>query len=248
MVRTLPSLQHLALRTQSLGMHPGGFPIGITTICPHLRHPEIWGAALGDLPPELGRLTGLTHLDLGCARTTSLPDSASRLSALQERNHASSSELSLPPGLTACRQLSQLRVERCPLPAVLTRLQSLRCLGFKAEADQLPDACCWNQLMGLMELRLLCWHGMPAMLGDFAGLQTLIITGARLDNLPAGPYLSRLESLEMAYCTVLDDFPASLAAAAQLRNLDIDHERAVSCVSLNAADMALLGSLPVLEP
>ena len=79
MLQTLPSLQHLALndRGDFIGALSDGLPVSIATSCGHLRHLEIHGGHLGDLPPELGRLTALTRLELDAARVTSLPDSIS---------------------------------------------------------------------------------------------------------------------------------------------------------------------------
>ena len=75
---------------------------------------------LGDLPPELGRLTALTRLDLANSKVMGLPEGISQLTALRELDLTDAPMEfiftgphpgPLPRGLTACRQLSWLAVE-----------------------------------------------------------------------------------------------------------------------------------------
>lgn len=86
MVQGLPMLQHLALSC-SPRRHVAlsdGFPVSIATSCSKLRDLAIYcGSEWGAMPAELGALTGLTRLVLAFNGMTSLPDSISRLTALQ---------------------------------------------------------------------------------------------------------------------------------------------------------------------
>lgn len=72
----------------------------------------------------------------------------------------------------------------------------------------------------------------------------LRIIGAELDDLPPGPYLHGLESLCMDYCTLKSGVPAGMAAATQLRSLDLG--RLTIGVLLTAAEVAVLSSIPAL--
>ena len=249
MVQSLPSLQHLALQAGTIGILADGFPVSIATSCSQLRHLEIRGGGLlGYLPEELGRLEGLTRLELHNAGVMSLPDTISRLSSLRELDLTSNYDLSLPDrlpaGLTACQQLTRLHIDFSPTSPVLASLRSLRCLSVGSAPLMQPHEMFWTQLTALTELQLQCSGDgeVPAGLAGMTGLRTIGIDGATLDDLPPGPYLSGLESLSMTGTIFLAGVPASLAAATQLQHLGI-----VSLEGLSDADVAMLCSLPALK-
>lgn len=84
-VKTLPSLQHFALRPRqdSCSLPWYKFPVRIATSCSQLRSLYISGnIRLGVVPPELRQLVGLTRLRLEGVK--SMPDSISRLVALRK--------------------------------------------------------------------------------------------------------------------------------------------------------------------
>lgn len=199
-VQTLPLLQYLTLHSTLGGALLDGFPLAIATSCSQLRHLEITCGHFKALPQELGRLSSLTRLGLN-AGVTSLPDSVSRLTALRELDLSRNPELSLPPGLTACWQLTRLNVADCPLSPVLARMHSLRRLSVMVVPGEQPREMFWTRLTGLRELQLLCGGTpVPAGLMGMTGLRKLGIYGAsRLDELPAGPYLRCLESLTLSH-------------------------------------------------
>lgn len=67
MLRTLPALQRLVLAAWEGEQHlvmDKGFPAVACISCPRLQHLEVRCGNLGDLSPELGDLTALTHLSL----------------------------------------------------------------------------------------------------------------------------------------------------------------------------------------
>ena len=238
MVQTLPSLQHLCLEGRNHLSE--GFPVSFTSSCSQLRCLEIHHAPLKEVPPELGLLTALTRLVLRGPLVESLPYSISCLSRLAELDVYGDS-LSLPPGLTACRQLTRLVMDSDAPSPVLASLHSLRYLSVHARRGQTPQEVYWTQLTALTELRLVCdYGGFPAGLGGMTGLRKLSIQGKNAADLPAGPYLSRLESLVMEDCYLQGRVPASLAAATQLRHLDFGEQQ------LSAADVAVLSALPLL--
>jgi hypothetical protein len=173
----------------------------------------------------------------------SLPDSISCLSRLAELDVSY-----LPPGLTACRQLTRLVMDSDNPSPVLASLHTLRYLSVGVSW---PWGRYWTQLTGLTELRLDFGYDpdgqghyeLPAGLVGMTGIRKLSIAGdtGQVMDLPAGPYLSRLESLIMEAFSFPDGVPATLAAATQLRHLDISKK-----FCLCAADVAILSALPAL--
>lgn len=201
------------------------------------------------MPPEVGHLVGLTQLSLVWSEITTLPDSISRLTALKELELFGNPELSLPPGLTACRQLTRLHTVAWPVSPVLPRLLSLRCLRTDITFESVTPDMGWHSLTALTNLQLL--SGLTNMLSELSrttwttSLRKLEIYGAANNGLPTGPYQSGLESLHWDNYT-LDRVPSGLAAAAQLRHLELDNLYAGGRLGLTAADVAVLSSMPAL--
>ena len=130
---------------------------------------------------------------------------------------------------------------------MLARLQSLRRLSVSLRPDQQPHETYWTRLAALTELCLACLGSPPAGLGGMTGLRSIIIMGHPFERspciLPAGPYLSRLESLRICLGASFETgVPAVLAAAVQLRHLDLG--MIYLRVRLTAADVSVLGALP----
>lgn len=240
MVQALPSLQHLSLCFDTdIGALSDGFPLSTTSCCSGLRCLEIVSGDYEHVPPELGHLTALTRLELSKAEIWSLPDSMPSLISLRQLDLHGACCLDLPPGLTACQQLTWLAIDADCAGPVLARLQSLRYLSFKAEPFVQSDQ--WSQLKGLTELELNWMDGEGsdlAGLGGMTSLRKLTLKGCH-DSLPGGLYLSSLESLHMNWCEAV---PANLVAATQLRDLDL-------CMLsyISSADVAVLSSLPALS-
>lgn len=244
MVLGLPALQHLSL-SQGEGEHSSLSLTGIARSCSRLTEVCIQGASLGAVTSQLGALSALTRMELSECRLTSLPGNVSRLTSLRELNVSQSSLHRLPPELTACQQLTHLAMGGDCHSLVLALLQTLRSL--RVVCIPLPNdlTTFWPQLTALTELEL--WtaasHPIPAGLGGMTGLRTLRIVAGGGD-LPAGPYLSGLETLTMHIRTFPMGVPANLVAATQLRHLSL-----LSCVGeikLMCSDMAIVSSLPAL--
>lgn len=250
-VRTLPLLQHLVINS-SEGYQALGFPISIATTCSQLQHLEIARGTVGHVPPELGRLTALTRLQFRHAEVRSLPDSISNLCDLQELDLVQTAvSMRLPSGLTGCGQLTQLVLHSvCESPvSVLGRLHALRSLSVGSlqwyyTAQEKP----WTQLTALTELDLHQSNSIPDGLGGMSGLRKLSIRSAvmPITDLPAGPYLSCLEVLELPECTFEPEVPAVLAAAKRLRHLGLGSSRQAA-TELTDAEIALFSALPVLS-
>lgn len=250
MAQALPQLLSLTFVTTDRYSLADGFPVGITASCGQLQHLGIHGGWLGAVPPELGLLTALTRLVLRNTQVTSLPDSISQLSGLKELAMRFNPGLGLPPGLTACRQLTLLDVVARSLTPDLPPLPSLRSLLVSAVPNGQPGAAYWAQLTALKELQL--DHGFdwfqpryPPVMGDnMPSLRKLGIRSAWLANLPEGLYLNSLESLTLEKCSFDSGVPSRLAAAPQLRHLVL---RDVWGIQLTAADVAVLSVMPALE-
>lgn len=247
-VQSLPSLQQLSLLGEEHSLLDG-FPVSIATSCPQVRDLEIRGGRL-DVPPELGRLTALTRLELVSSGALSLPASTSRLTALRSLGVTGDAALSLPFGLTKCRQLTSLTL-RCDVRSpVLARLHTLRFLHAGSEREEHLHAREWSQLTALAELHIICSnYGMkglvPSAVQVMTGLRVLHISSAELRDLPTGPYLSSVESLRMDGCTFHTGIPSSLAAAAQLRQLDLGDGNVG--VHLSSADVSVVSAIPRLR-
>lgn len=249
-LQMLPSLQYLALCPDAEDEALDGFPASIATSCSQLRHLEISGACLGDIPPELGDLSGLTRLQLERLKVTALPDSISRLTCLRELllTHNPYLQLLLP-GLTACQQLTLLQVSYYISSTLFPGLASLQCLSGCIDVEEHgPDL---TKLRALTELQLHIedFQSVPAALGSMTTLRTLGIDRASLYDLPAGPYLCHLESLSITDCIFHAGVPASLIAATNLRHLECSasYNATISPgIGLTAADINVLSSLPAL--
>lgn len=131
---------------------------------------------------------------------------------------------------------------------MLASLYSLRRLQVTCSVNQPGQTPYWAQLTALTELTVR-YHNLEAEtvvpgLGGMAGLRKLTIHCASFEDLPAGPYLSRLTSLSFKHCTFRAGVLASLSAATQLRHLDLECGNVG--IRLTAADVALLRSQPVL--
>lgn len=222
------------------------------------------------MPEGLWRLPGVTRLQMKAKEWEALAGNISRLTALRELNldgsnvWAGEQGVQLPPGLAACQQLSWLEMRsdlRSPVLARLHSLRFLRAIARKTGNDAFQTPTCWTQLTALTELQLsfegpqsmhlgINFQGPQSMhpgLGGMCSLRKLsVLNRCNADSdllLPARPYLSRLDSLSLAVCSSV---PAVLAAATQLRHLDLSSKYG-NAISLTAANLAVLGSLPALE-
>ena len=253
MVQTLPQLQKFKLKSRTWRAFSDGFPVGVCTSCSQLVDVDIFGGQLGAVPHELGRLTMLTRLALPDAGVTRLPESVSRLSALQELDLSAgfSEETNLPVGLAACQQLSRPTVDWFFDSPVLKELKALRYLDVLVHRDQ---PAYWTQLTALTELKLRSFGPIPPGLSGMTGPRKLFFVWGKFPyqdvqrDLPAGPYLSRLQSLVMEDCSFSSGVPARLAAAEQLHQLIIMeyNENLSKALQLTAADVAVLSALPEL--
>jgi hypothetical protein len=186
-----------AVRVRDAGAALPSLPRALLSL-PLLRHLDVSGAALGALPPRLGRLApSLRSLDVARCGLAALPDSLTALTALTSLNAADNALAALPPGVGALSALVRLglrgnRLEA--LPPSVGRLTALRELYLTDNAlAALPE-----ELAGCAALaKLQASHNAP-----------LAALPAALGRLP------RLELLRLARCGLTNDALAPLAAAA----------------------------------
>ena len=149
-METLPALQRLT-RDSSTPPEDGnrsvalddGIQATIFTHCPKLEMLSVSCAQLGAVSPELGRLTALTRLQMAGNGPGNFPSSISRLSALRELQVPAHPNLILPLGLTACRQLTKLKMGMDGESPALAKLHSLRFFCIYAVPHDLPRTIYW---------------------------------------------------------------------------------------------------------
>jgi hypothetical protein len=188
-----------AVRVRDAGAALPSLPRALLSL-PLLRHLDVSGAALGALPPRLGRLApSLRSLDVARCGLAALPDSLTALTALTSLNAADNALTALPAGIGALTALVRLglrgnRLEA--LPPSVGRLAALRELYLTDNAlAALPE-----ELAGCAALaKLQASHNAP-----------LAALPAALGRLP------RLELLRLARCGLTNDALAPLAAAPAL--------------------------------
>ena len=240
MVTGLASLRRLTIRGVWYHLLPNGFPLGIVHSCKQLQELTISGASLSDVPAAIGDLTALTRLELSGAGVTSLPDSISRLTALRELDIQENRDPILPAGLTACKQLTLLAMGldiMCPALASLSSLRDLRIETIQLFTEIEPN---FVHLTGLENLHLSCQSDIPAGLGLMANLRKLTIRSPAIGSFPAGPYLSRLESLTLKHSRANLEIPTHLAAALQLQHLTLE---TFGAINVSVADVVVLLSM-----
>ncbi|KAL4424154.1 hypothetical protein ABPG75_001455 [Micractinium tetrahymenae] len=111
-------------------------------------------------------------------------------------------------GCTRLSQLSTLALDDCSavpsLDAVIGALLQ--------QAPAVTDLCLRHSLSA---------HSLPPTVAAFDGLKSLIMCDRRLSDLPHGPYLAGLESLDLSGCDNLARLPAVLADATSLHSLHL---------------------------
>ena len=116
---------------------------------------------------------------------------------------------------------------------VLGRLRGLRCLVVRCLENQQPHSTYFTQLTALTELTLELPGNcsVPEGLGGMKCRHWVCIVGGAFRDLPAGLYLRHLKCLRMCECNLLEGVPSKLAAATQLRRLELKYSRGVQQVT-----------------
>jgi hypothetical protein len=228
--------------------HPGSGVLDAVCALTALRHLSLQyplRSALppvGELPPRMAALTGLTTLRL---RRVPLQDpSPPWLAALTNLRHLwwdpylpADVAGAVPRALGALTDLRTLLLEMRPPLAVPASLTALERLVLAARGGPAPPGAPpqgWAWLGGARALRSLQLQGgsmaaLPGELRALSGLTRLALNcndlGAGADSLPAGPWLGRLEHLHLG-SNRIHRFPPALRAAPALRTIHLANQRA----------------------
>ncbi|KAF6982911.1 hypothetical protein CFC21_001236 [Triticum aestivum] len=216
----------------------------------------------GPIPPELGALPALAHLDLSNnALTGSIPSGLCRTGSKLETLYLNSNRLegAIPDAIGNLTSLRELIVYDNQLggriPAAIGRMASLEVLrggGNKNLHGALPTeigSCSRLTMVGLAETSIT--GPLPASLGRLKNLTTLAIYTALLSG-PIPRELGRCSSLENIYLyenALSGSIPAELGALKKLKNLLLWQNQLVgiippelgSCSELAVIDLSING-------
>ncbi|KIY99055.1 Leucine-rich repeat-containing protein 57 [Monoraphidium neglectum] len=176
------------------------------------------GAALQQLPPEVGRLVNLTRLAAPNNQLTSLPPEIGSLTALKTLQLDGNQISDLPPGaaLSGLRRLETLSLSNNrlrALPASLGALGALRALGCaNNRLESLPP-----ELGGSSALESLDVSGNPGLarlpeeLGRLGRLKSLLADGTGVAEVPAALLVgcTSLQTLSLHGCPITAERLAS---------------------------------------
>nr|CAD1842911.1 unnamed protein product [Ananas comosus var. bracteatus] len=211
----------------------GGVPGNLSALAGSLEKVVLAGANLsGPIPPELGALPRLTHLDLsGNALTGAIPAGLCRPGSRLRQLLLNSNRLEGPipdaiGNLSALQQLiiydNQLAGPIPPSVGLLSGLQVLRAGGNKNLQGPLPveiGNCSGLVMLGLAETSIS--GPLPASLGRLENLETLAVYTALLSG-PIPPELGQCGSLQNIYLyenSLSGPIPPQLGRLGRLRNL-----------------------------
>ena len=181
----------------------------------------------GELPPALGYLAELRHLDLsGNSLKGRIPPELGRLTALQRLDLAGNNLVGgIPPELGRLERLHFLNLANNPLggeiPPDLGHLRALRTLFLFG-----------NGLVGEI----------PPDLGRLASVRDVFLHGNRLTG-TIPPELGRLATVELltlAFNNLTGEVPSELGDLARLRNLDLGHNRLAGVIPHRFDDLSAL--------
>ncbi|GAB4823378.1 hypothetical protein N2152v2_010424 [Parachlorella kessleri] len=270
----LESLNITLIRTIDGGSSFGGpFPAELTRL-QTLKRLVLEGPYSGGnasrqvLPDGLSNWKQLTHLCLVNLGLEELPEAVGELESLEElclgRNVLGPGHAGLPDSLTRLTRLKRLEVPfnkfEAGLPPVIGQLTSLDELNvagnmFGALSSELPQG--FSQLRRLRYLTLTSCGltSLPTVVAGMSTLKLLKVNINRLQDLPAGPYLSSLEMIDMAH-NRFAGYPAILAgpAAKRLEAVAFQHDgvhytcpvlaaQLVTAAPLGAGEAGAVGAL-----
>ncbi|XP_062180849.1 leucine-rich repeat receptor-like serine/threonine-protein kinase RGI4 [Phragmites australis] len=241
----------------------GGVPANLTAVGATLARLVLIGANLtGPIPPGLGELPALAHLDLSNnALTGPIPAGLCRPGSKLETLYLNSNRLegAIPDAIGNLMSLRELIVYDNQLagkiPAAIGRMASLEVFrggGNKNLHGALPTEignCSQLTMIGLAETSIT--GPLPASLGRLKNLITLAIYTTLLSG-PIPPELGQCSSLENIYLyenALSGSIPAQLGGVKKLTNLLLWQNQLVgiippelgSCAQLTVVDLSLNG-------
>jgi Leucine-rich repeat (LRR) protein len=216
---------------------------------------DLKGMGLTELPPEIGKLSHLTQLNLNRNQLRILPAEIGQLSNLQGLMMGENLLTSLPAEIAHLSSLMSLNLMRNQLeflPPEIGKLSNLQALILSRNrlSSLAPEI---GNLRNLSQLELdgNKFSQLPAEIGNLAMLKSLKLTGNSLSSLPPEiGNLSRLESLDLSnnqlislpdqigklsllqylnlYSNPLSALPAEIGNLANLQGFDLSQNRLTS--------------------
>ncbi len=117
----------------------------------------LWNQRIGELPPEIGRLKKLKHIDLEGNGLTSLPAELFELESLERLDLRNNALPTLPPSIAKLKRLEALYVQRnefSALPVELARCTKLKTLGLDGrQLSSLPPEIAQLQNLSTLDLQ-----------------------------------------------------------------------------------------------
>jgi internalin A len=187
------------------------------------------GLSLAALPPEIGRLSFLTVLDLDDNRLATLPAELGRLAGLTTL-HLSTNQLTrLPPEIGQLAALKMLRVDNnqlTTLPPDIGQLSALTTLSLNHnKLTTLPPEIGRLTHLAALMLNHNSLTTLPPEIGQLTALTVVLCTRNRLTSLP--PEIGQLAALKSLRIdgNQLTTLPPEIGQLAALTALDLDDNR-----------------------
>ncbi len=144
----------------------------------------LWNQRIGELPPEIGRLKKLKHIDLEGNGLTSLPAELFELESLERLDLRNNALPTLPPSIAKLKRLEALYVQRnefSALPVELARCTKLKTLGLDGrQLSSLPPEIAQLQNLSTLDLRSNQLSSLPPEVAQLQNLSTLDLQNNQL--------------------------------------------------------------------
>ena len=192
---------------------------------------DLGGKGIEELPPEIGRLTQLTRLNLIENQLTSLPPEIGQLTQLNWLSLRSNQLTSLPPEFRKLTKLDQLQLNYNPmtsLPPEIVQLTTLDLLDmFDCQLTSLPPEIAQLTNVTHLDLGANQLTSLPPEIGQLKKLSKLFVDGNELTSLPPEiGQLTRLRRLVLGddeSTNPLTILPPELGLLASLVDLRLDN-------------------------
>ena len=200
--------EELASYTGAIGGGPGGLKsvegIGLLTGVTIFSNGK---NDLEELPPEIGKLTELTEIDLLKSYSfRKLPEEIGKLKKLKVLDMALTWLEALPAGIGGCVNLEILRLSNTSissLPSEIGKLKKLKSLNLHSTGiTQVPDSICELESLVHLSISHTGLKALPKDMGKLQNLETLDLFGCPIKRLPVS--MKQLKNLR--YLNVYDCF------------------------------------------
>ncbi len=179
------------------------------------------------MPPEIGKFTHLSVLDLSGNQLTTLPKAIGELKQLKNLLLANNHLTQLPETCGNFTQLTWLDLSRNQFTHIsdpIYRLHNLR--TFLLAGNQLvslPETLCRLSLLTSLQLTSNQLETLPGTIGNLSQLTSLHLSDNKLSTLPETiGNLAHLESIDLSH-NKLSDLPKSFNHLSSLKSLELSH-------------------------